>query len=462
MNWNIVSSCGELLRRKDGLVAPDMMDAQMDYLEKSLAGHVDHLTQFGMYEDPNSPLAYDEFSRLWLDDMMADQAYSGTLAGRLTEFLRTGGLSTLLLLSPSGEWASGGRSAFHNWNDAETTVICEINANNWNLAHRPDVAGAFKRAAHLALESMQHWQRPSGELWIVKNRAEPQTRLGFENYSYHTQYNLLPMAMLAIAYTRADDSIVERPAPSEVGGYVFDLRDTFHKIVAAAGGYYVLIDTSADPHYNSTGLQRVHESGIAFPPLSDSTAPERAYGPASGERIAMTPGIQWKQTANSPWLGLGDFVTGHPDHIKSASLNVTHDQASDVAFTVDYALAGPGEDGRHVVESYTITNAAVECDDRIVGGSPVAALRVYFPALVNDGAKPTKVSIDGPGVTIDNRGSILTWQIQTPPANLALALEGPQIVTHNGYVQAISGQIPPTVAEAHWQLTMTQNPMVPP
>ena len=208
MNWNIVSSCGELLRRKDGLVAPDMMDAQMDYLEKSLAGHVDHLTQFGMYEDPNAPLAYDEFARLWLDDMMADQAYSGALSGRLAEFLRTGGLSTLLLLSPSGEWASGGRSAFHNWNYAETTVICEINANRWNLAHRPDVAGAFKRAAHLALESMQRWQRPSGELWIVKNRAEPQMRLGFENYSYHTQYNLLPMAMLAIAYTLADDSIV--------------------------------------------------------------------------------------------------------------------------------------------------------------------------------------------------------------------------------------------------------------
>ena len=212
MNWNIVSSCGELLRRKDGLVAANMTDAQMDYLEKSLAGHVEHLTRFGMYEDPNAPLAYDQFARLWLDDMMADQAYEGALAGRLTEFLHTGGLSTLLLLSPTGEWASGGRSAFHNWNEAETAVVCEINANYWSQIRRPDVAGAFKRAAHLAFQSMQRWQRPSGELWIVKNRADPKARLGYETYSYNSQYNLLPMAMLAIAYIHADDSIAERPA----------------------------------------------------------------------------------------------------------------------------------------------------------------------------------------------------------------------------------------------------------
>ena len=30
--------------------------------------------------------------------------------------------------------------------------------------------------------------------------------------------------------------IAERPTPAEPGGYVFDLRDTFHKVVAAAGG----------------------------------------------------------------------------------------------------------------------------------------------------------------------------------------------------------------------------------
>ena len=104
---------------------------------------------------------------------------------------------------------------------------------------------------------MYRWRRPSGELWIVKNFAEPEQRFGYEAYSFHSQYNNLPMAMLAMAYLRADDSIPERPMPSEVGAYVFDLRDIFHKIVASAGGTYVEIDTGADNNYNATGLQRV-------------------------------------------------------------------------------------------------------------------------------------------------------------------------------------------------------------
>ena len=79
------------------------------------------------------------------------------------------------------------------------------------------------------------------------------------------------MAMLAMAFLHADDSIAERPIPSESAAYVFDLRDIFHKVIAAAGGTYVEIDTGADPSYNATGLQRIHKAGIALSPLSDST-----------------------------------------------------------------------------------------------------------------------------------------------------------------------------------------------
>jgi hypothetical protein len=150
-----------------------------------------------MYEDPNSPLAYDAFPRLWLEEMMADSAYDGPAKAQVERFLALGGLSSLLLLSPQGEWPNGGRSAQHQWNEAETAVICEINANKWKKAGRDDVAGSFKRAAHLAYTSMMRWQRPSGEMFIVKNRAEPEQKHGFEGYSFHSQYNLLPMGMLA-------------------------------------------------------------------------------------------------------------------------------------------------------------------------------------------------------------------------------------------------------------------------
>src|SRR5439155_18014949 len=147
-------------------------------------------------------------------------------------WLRLGSLSSLLLISPSGEWACGGRSAQHQWNEAQTALICEIEASHWQRAGRSDVASSLKRAAHLALQSMYRWRRPSGELWIVKNFADTAERFGYEGYSFHSQYNNLAMAMLAMAYVRADESIEERPMPSEAGAYVFDLREIFHKVIA--------------------------------------------------------------------------------------------------------------------------------------------------------------------------------------------------------------------------------------
>jgi len=274
------------------------------------------------------------------------------------------------------------------------------------------------------------------------------------------------MVMLAIAYNHADDSIAERPAPSEVGGYVFDLRETFHKIVAAAGGYYVLIDTDADPHYNATGLQRVQKSGVAFSPLSDSTAAQRAYGPADGAKIAMSPGIQWKE-ANGPdatWLGLADFAQGQADHVKNVSLEVTRSDNHDVEFAVDWALDGPGEAGRHLVESFTITAAGVVCDDRLVGGSPITGLRTCFPALISDGAIDTNLAIDGRKATITNHGSALTWQIQTLASDMSLGLQGPPVANHSGFVRALIGQVNPAPAsqDVQWQITLAQTPIAAP
>src|SRR4051812_4181676 len=297
-NWNIVQIDGETMRRKDGLVATTQATSQPAYIEKCLDIQQNRFTKFGMYADPNMPLAYDAFPRLWMEDMMADGAYDGPHAQQIRDFLLLGGLSSLLIISPTGEWACGGRSAHHQWNEAENIVIFECNARKWHQLGRDDIAGAMKRSAHLAYESMKRWQRPSGELWIVKNRAEPETRLGYEGYSSHSQYNLLPMAMLCIAFERADDSIKERPAPCEVGGFVFDVRDKFHKVFANAGGMYVEIDTAADAHYNATGLQRVHKLGVPLSPLSDTTAARRHYGPtADATKIGMSPTIQWSSSA---------------------------------------------------------------------------------------------------------------------------------------------------------------------
>lgn len=462
-NWNLVNVAGECLRRRDGLVSPDQMAAQMDYIERSLAHQERRLTRFGMYDDPNAPLAYDAFPRLWMDDALADGAYSGARSERWREFLTLGGLSTLLLLSPSGEWASGGRSAHHQWNEAEVAAIAEINAARWRAQGRPDVAGAFKRAAHLALTSLRRWRRPSGELWIVKNRADPATRHGFEIYSFHSQYNLLPAAMLAIAFERADDSTPEAPLPSETGAYVFDLRETFHKICACAGGTYALIDTAADPHYNATGLLRVHRAGVALSAFSDNTAARRAYGPpADRTSVALSPGLSWDAAASGDdppdWVSLADFVRPPfapallPRTVTATTLNVLPSKPGRVAFTLRYALNGDG--ARPLEEHYTVSSDGVEVVSRFWDKSPPASSRVVLPVLVSDGAHDVPLTLAGNRVTARLAGGETAWEVLAP-GRLTLALSGPRVPSHNGWTQALGTDLPPGTREVRWRIDLT-------
>jgi hypothetical protein len=449
MNWNLVSFCGESLRARAGLVSAEKLADERQYLEESIAGHLPRLTKFGMYEDPNAPLAYDAFGRLWLEEVFAARAYDGPLAERLQKFLTDGGIVSLLLLSPTGEWASGGRSAFHQWNEAELAAICEMEAVRSKAAGQLEMAGSFKRAAHLAVQSIGRWKRPDGQLWIVKNRAAPTERLGFESYSYESQYNLLPMAMLGAAYRAADESIVERPTPSESGAYVLDLRETFHKIAAAAGGYYVLIDTSADPHYNATGLQRIQRAGAAFSPLSDSTAGERAYGPAKVAKLALAAGIQWKEQ-NGAWEGLADY--SHPANgggtdrlVKDVILKVLEQRPGRAAFAIDYTLAR-GETLRHVVEEYAITDGGVELTVRAPGAT--GELRLCMPALVSDGASPTKITCEKGSATIAAPGGVLRCELLGALAEVRPRLESERTVSHQGEIQPLVAELPGGTAAA--------------
>ena len=460
-NWNIVNVSGECLRRHDGLVPPDLMAAQMVYIEQSLARQERRMTRFGMYDDPNAPLAYDAFPRLWMDDVLADGAYTGTHLDRWREFLTLGGLSTLLLLSPSGEWACGGRSAHHQWNEAEVAALSEINAVRWRALGRPDVAGTFKRAAHLALTSMRRWRRPSGELWIVKNRAAPATRHGFENYSFHSQYNLLPAAMLAMAYERADDAIPESPLPAETGAYVFDLRETFHKVCACAGGTYALVDTAADPHYNSTGLVRVHRAGVAQSAFSDNTAGHRAYGPPSDPTsVALSPGLSWNAAPGDSlpdWVSLANFVgpmfapTLLPRTVASAALGAVHAEAGHATFMVHYALNGDG--ARLLEEQYTVSADGVEVASRFAGDAASVPTRVVLPALVSDGANDVPITVMASRATAQLAGGETAWEV-LGPEHVTLALAGPRVPSHNGWTQALSADLPQGTREVRWRLSL--------
>ena len=461
-NWNIVNVAGECLRRQGGLVPDGRLAAHSDYVARSLARQRRHFTRFGLFEDPNAPLAYDAFPRLWLEDVLANDAPVGPDRMVVEDFLTTGGLTSLLMLSPAGEWPCGGRSAHHQWNEAQIAAICEINARRWKPT-RPDLAGSFKRAARLALSSVRRWQRATGELWIVKNRFDPPLRHGYEGYSFHSQYNLLAVAMLALAYGHADESIVERPAPGESAAYVLDLRGQFHKVIAAAGGYYVLIDTAADPHYNATGLQRLHRAGVAFSPFSDSSAAQRSYngGKHNAAKRPLTPGISWRDVADGPWLSLADF--DHPSKVKDQSEGVirsaelvvdTHAPAGTAAFSLTYTLAGSG--ARTVRETYRLTADGVAVTCQLAAGDPPATMRVVFPVLISDGAADTQHTLPPGRVHVRHRDADLACSFV--PNALSFSIDGPAIATHIGVVRAATADLPPGTTEFRYHLQLDPAP----
>ena len=184
-----------------------------DWVEASLARQVEHFTPAGMYRDPERP-----------DGLRPLRPALGARPGRGGVRRRAGARCARWSSAAPGRRCScsrltascpcGGRSAHHQWNEAEQAVTFETFAR---FCARPATAGRGRRRSSAPraspLQSIARWVRPSGELWIVKNRVDPQRRHGYESYSFHSQYNLLTAAMLALAWLRADETIAEARLP---------------------------------------------------------------------------------------------------------------------------------------------------------------------------------------------------------------------------------------------------------
>ncbi len=382
-NWNIVALSGEARFQKMGL-----RPKNSTFVDESLAGQGDTFgSPYGLYLE--GPLPYDHFPRLWAADMIAGGAYDGKYKAKLTEVLRRAAITSLFMQSPWGELPAGGRSAQHQWNEAEQCVTYEIYGAQAAKNKDFDLAAVYKRAAHLALASMFRWVRPTGEMQIVKNWVDPAEQFAYESYSAHSQYNLLPMSMLALAYEYAapTEKITEKPAPADVGGFVLPI-ESLHKIFANAGGMYVEIDTQADQHYDATGLIRVQSNKIS-PQLgtSDSLVAHPSYKIPAGSNVGQTTGIgvSW-QDKTGAWRRIGEMDAKTLTRVTVEPLNMsaeahTKQTPRAVSFRVRYEgdFGGPSA----IVENYRITPANIELTTLVENYS--GPLRYVWPVLTDDG-----------------------------------------------------------------------------
>jgi len=389
-NWNLVAAAGEWLRTREGL------GSSQAWTDTSIDRQLEYFTPAGMYRDPSDPLAYDHFARLWVLDLV-EERYQGPSAAVLKALLERGAWASLFMQSPHGELPCGGRSAHHQWNEAEQAVTCESYARRFAQGGDTVAAGAFKRAARLSLRSIGRWVRPSGELWIVKNRMDPSLRHGYEYYSFHSQYNLLTAAMLAIAWSRADDAIAESPCPAEVGGFSFALQPAFHKVFANAAGTYVEIDTGADPHYNPTGILRIHHRDMPPETLSDGVVPTIDYKVPAKPSRGLALGPAWRDRAGQ-WHALAEHANAD---LAPAEFRAIKAVPPRVEFEVVYR--GKLRGGATAVRERVIVTAGAIEVEHVVDGD-IDGVRQTYPFLANDGERESAVSVAG-GVVEVSRGS---------------------------------------------------------
>ncbi len=421
-NWNLVAASGEWRRRQAG------MTSDLTWMNTALDAQMKLWTPYGMYRDPNDPLAYDHFARYYVEDLLMN-GYAGPHAALLRELVDRAAWTSLFMQSPHGELPNGGRSAHHQWNEAEQALTYEYYAGEFLKKGDKQAAGAFKRAARLALQSVAHWQKPSGELWIVKNRFDSELRYGYDSYSFHSQYNLLTAAKLVNAFLRADDQIRELPCPTETGGFVFALQPAFHKVFANAGGMYLEIETRADASYNPTGLLRVHHPQVN-PQLtvSDGITLKPAYKTQKLPTRALAIGPAWRDR-NGDWHSLAEHDR---KVLRDADVKVLGENTDRVEFEVKYNGEFRGG-AMSVRQKFTVTPKQIEVTDVIEGD--VEAIRSYLPLFLSDGQNETTIEVTGNQASAtDKNGDAQTYKVLG--ANVKLERLGISEPFRNGALDA--------------------------
>lgn len=370
-NWPLVHDAGEFLRARLGFT-------DTAYLEWVLETQKHHFTPFGMFMERGAPLAYDGFGRYFTTGIL-QRGYHGTAYDFYREMSWRGAMTSLLIQSPFGEMPTGYRSAHHLWNENQLAVVYEIYAAQYAKAGKLAHAGAFKRAAHLALQTTQRWIRPEGSGYVTKNRFPIQAQWKVANP--FSTYNLLSCSMLAAAYTYADETIAEHPAPADVGGFVVQIPE-FNMVVANSHGNYVQYLTRGNFKHNPTGLLRLHLRGgnpqlgpsdgaVAFPTANvENDPPLRAFsvGPAwkdiGGTEIRLS---------EFPALEKFDPSETHPALPPQAQITILGQTDKAVGFRASYDW-----NGAQISETLRLDKSGLTVTDEVLGPA-VHALRVYFP-----------------------------------------------------------------------------------
>ena len=304
----------------------------------------------------------------------------------MDEALRKAGLLTLDMLSVNGECPFGGRSNQFLNNEAQIAIVCEYEARRYASLGDLTTAGRFKAAVNRALASIEGYLNKD-VIRHIKNNFDLKSKYGCEVYAYFDKYMITTASFLYAAYLVSDDKI----APVEDGYFntpkAFKLSEDFHKVFLRAGGYSLEFDTSADPHYDASGLGRIHKEGVpSVICMSTPCTPTPNYTIDRSDAIALSFAVGVMEGEN-PY-----FATGKETLYEILSFG--HD---DVDASAKIKNIFPS--GKEAAAEYILNENGV---DIIVTG--IGEVLYMLPLFYYNGENYSEISVDGKSITVSYDG----------------------------------------------------------
>ena len=403
-NWAAFSAISEQMRVYASLGGNEK------FVSDQIGSQLLAFDENGMYRDPHEPMVYDLVTRLQLS-LCLRYGYRGPGAEKLDALLEKAGLLTLRMQSVTGEIPYGGRSAQYLHNEAMLAAVAEYEAERYRLRGDAETEAKFRRCADRACAELSKCLSEPERISHIKNQYDRDSRFGCEQYGYFKKYMVTAASNLYLAALSAGASsvaVIPSSAPDNDDPDVFETTEYFHKVFLRAGDYCAEYDTKADPHYDASGLGRVHRRGVTSAVcLSVPAAVEPNYKISSENPCPLSL---------APWIIAGEERSfgGAPEAEWSCLSKKTAEDSAEAKFSVRFP------DGAKLKETCRVDETGVTL---LLCGEKERDFGRMIPAFDFDGKDASEIVCGDQVLTVTYHGSTCRYETDGTFADSGLSVE---------------------------------------